>query len=401
MYDLSKFCSKAGFLRLNRPRFCYAAPVDRSYETLIIGGGIAGLATAWHLARKGQGDVLLLEREANTGTQSSGRNAAILRTLGSDPLTTSVAQRSAEFLRRPPAGFTDVPLVDSCGLILLGDGPSAVELRRWMGHAQPGTVEELTRQQLREMAPHLADDWSLALYLPHEGRMDIAALVDGFTRGARGAGVEIRTRSPVRELLRSGCEVIGACLEDGSEVRARRTVMAAGGWAGRLGATAGSRVALRPTRRHLMTTAPERSVNGHLPVAWFLNHDFYCCPESGGLMLSACDQIDVDPDHCNVDPQIREDIAEKATRLLPEHADAGERNLWCGMRTLTADGRFAVGSDPDVDGLFWVAGLGGHGMVCGPEVGRLAANLLCGESSQDPALHGMDPARLVAPLPSS
>lgn len=369
--------------------------MDERFETLIIGGGIAGLATAWHLARRGCRDVLLLEREANPGTQSSGQNAAILRTLDSDPLITSVAQRAAAFLRRPPPGFTDVPLVHPSGMILMGQGSSADELRRWMSYAEPGTVEELTPERLHEIAPHLSEDWSFAIYMPYEGRMDIAALIDGFARGARRGGVEIRTRATVGELLRSGDAVTGVRLVGGEELRATRTVLAAGGWAGRLGAAAGSRVALRPTRRHLMTTAPGRSVQRRWPVAWYLSHDFYCCPESGGLLLSACDQVDVDPEHCVVDPQIREQIAEKAIHLLPSHADARERNLWCGMRTLTEDGRFAVGPDPDVAGLFWVAGLGGHGMVCGPEVGRLAAALLCGETPQDGAAPALDPARLA------
>ena len=66
------------------------------------------------------------------------------------------------------------------------------------------------------------------------------------------------------------------------------------------------------------------------------------------------------------------------------------------MRTLTRDGRFVVGPDPDLEGLFWVAGLGGHGMTCGPEVGRIAAARLCGESSGDPMVESLDPARLFA-----
>jgi len=370
--------------------------MDRRFETMIIGGGIAGLATAWHLARRGCRDVLLLEREACLGTQSSGRNAAILRTLGSDPVTTAVAQRAAAFLRQPPPGFSEVPLVQPTGLILMGQGDSADELRRWMGHAEPGTVEELTLARLRRIAPHLSEDWSFAIYMSQEGRIDIAALLDAFARGARHGGVEIRTRTRVAELLRSGAAVTGVRLVGGEEIRAARTILASGGWAGRLGAEAGSRVALRPTRRHLMTIAPGRGVQRQWPVVWHLGHDFYCCPESGGLLLSACDQADVDPEHCVVDPQMREYIAEKAIQLLPSHADAGEHNLWCGMRTLTDDGRFAVGPDPDVTGLFWVAGLGGHGMVCGPEVGRLAAALLCGETPQDEAVHALDPARLAS-----
>lgn len=369
--------------------------MDERFETLIIGGGIAGLATAWHLAQRGRRDVLLLEREGSLGSQSSGRNAAILRTLCSDPLTTSVAQRAVAFLRQPPPAFTDVPLVHPSGLILMGHGSSAYELRRWMDYAEPGTVEELTPDRLRELAPHMSEDWSFAIYMPQEGRMDIAALIDGFARGARRGGVEIRTRTRVTELLLSGDAVTGVRLVGGEELRGSRTILAAGGWAGRLGAAVGSRVALRPTRRHLMTTAPGRSVQRQWPVVWHLGHDFYCCPESGGLLLSACDQVDVDPEHCVVDPQMREHIAEKAIQLLPSHADARESNLWCGVRTLTDDGRFAVGPDPDVAGLFWVAGLGGHGMVCGPEVGRLAATLLCGETPQDEVVRALDPARLA------
>jgi glycine/D-amino acid oxidase-like deaminating enzyme len=65
------------------------------------------------------------------------------------------------------------------------------------------------------------------------------------------------------------------------------------------------------------------------------------------------------------------------------------------MRTLTADGRFAIGPDPDVAGLVWVAGLGGHGMVCGAEVGRLGAAALLGELEREPLARALDPARLV------
>ena len=93
---------------------------------------------------------------------------------------------------------------------------------------------------------------------------------------------------------------------------------------------------------------------------------------------------------------MRARIAEKAARVLSKSCtDARTAHYWCGLRTLTADDRFAIGPDPDLAGLFWVAGLGGHGMGCGPEVGRLAAALLAGESGEDPLLHALDPARLA------
>jgi glycine/D-amino acid oxidase-like deaminating enzyme len=365
-------------------------------EILIIGGGIAGLATAWHLARRGRRDVVLLEREDLLGSHSSGRNAAILRTAGPDPLIVDLASAGADFLRRPPEGFATVPLVNACGLILAGEAGWAAELREWMRHAGPESKgEELAPGQFEQLAPHFADAPAFAVHLAGEGRLDIAAMVDGFARGARRGGTEILTGSTVEHLLVRGSSVLGAALKDGQEIHAAQTVIAAGGWSRRLGEAAGSRVELRPTRRHLLTTAPDPRVNRGWPVVWNLSEEFYCCPESGGLLLSGCDQVDVDADRCAVDPEVREMIARKATRLLPDHADAGEAHFWCSMRTLTRDGRFAVGPDPDLAGLCWVAGLGGHGMVCGPEVGRLAAAVLCGEGSGEGTLKALNPARLA------
>ena len=74
----------------------------RPADFLILGGGVAGLATAWHLVRRGARDVVLLERDPGLGRQSSGRNAAILRTFGTDPVLNTIALRAALFLHATP-----------------------------------------------------------------------------------------------------------------------------------------------------------------------------------------------------------------------------------------------------------------------------------------------------------
>ena len=190
--------------------------------------------------------------------------------------------------------------------------------------------------------------------------------------------------------------MIGVRLEDGQEIRAETTVIAAGGWSGELGAELGSRVRLQPTRRHLMVTAPDRRVDPAWPVVWCLGEEFYCRPESGGLLLCACDQEVVDPNTCHPTGEMCQVVAEKAARLLPSHADAGAAHFWCGIRTLTEDGRFVIGFDPELRNLFWVAGLGGHGMVCSFEVGRLAADLLSGCDKDREVARALSPARFAA-----
>jgi D-arginine dehydrogenase len=365
---------------------------------LIIGGGVAGLATAWHLARLGHGsETLLLERERLLGARSSGQNAAILRTLGSDPLGTRLALASARFLAAPPNNFSDTPLLDPRGLILCAGESHATALDQML---EPVAAEvkhvRLNEAEVRAMQPLFASPISAACLFPDEGQIDIAALVAGFAKGARRGGVEIRTRAPVERLIDQGGRILGVQLEGGSVVRAETTILAAGGWAGRLGAAAGSAVRLRPTRRHLMVTRPDPRIDRAWPVLWHLGPDeFYCRPESGGMLLCACDLEDVDPDHDPSDARVREHIAETAIRHMPGLTTIRSGAFWAGVRTLSEDARFAIGADPDRSGLFWVAGLAGAGMVCSAEVGRIAAALLSGEPVESEVAAALSPARLA------
>jgi glycine/D-amino acid oxidase-like deaminating enzyme len=362
---------------------------------LIVGGGVAGLATAWSLARRGVRGIVLLERERALALHSSRKNAAILRTATDDPQVEELARRGAEFLREPPRGFADRPLLDPCGvLIALGD-PGA-EPPAWERRAlADGRAQEVDRARLASIAPHLAVPDARCAWFLAEGRIDLDALLLGFERGAREAGVRIETDTGETQLLRRAEVIEGARLSDGRTIRAERTLIAAGGWAGRLAAAAGSRVRLRPTRRHLAVTEPDPRVDPRGPVVWVESDSFYARPEGGGLLLCACDEVDAEPDFAGVVPAVRNEVVMKAHRWLPGLAPHRIARCWSGVRTLTADGRFAIGADPEVPGLFWAAGLGGHGMLCAPAVGEIAARALLDERAGDDAAAACDPARLA------
>jgi glycine/D-amino acid oxidase-like deaminating enzyme len=158
-------------------------------------------------------------------------------------------------------------------------------------------------------------------------------------------------------------------------------------------------VKFRPTLRHLAVTEPVAGVERSWPVLWYFGpsegDEFYCRPEGGGMLLSACEVLDADPDRLEVDAECRAEIARKTSAHIPMLADAGLAHFWCGMRTLTADGHFAIGPDPDRNGLFWVAGLGGSGMVASAEVGRIASGLLLGDSLSADLVRALAPARLA------
>ena len=362
-------------------------------DVIILGGGVAGLSTAWHLARAGA-KVLLLESEAQFGVHSSGQNAAILRTLIDSPALTRLARKSAESLFQPPAGFCESPLVDSVGLVLTEDESHAGDIERWLDAAGPGSSlakgpRKLDRAELAKLAPaYRLTDGASAYYFEGEGHIDIALLTDSFARGARQAGAELRcgvTAAAVEtEAIAGQARVKGVRLADGSSIPCKRVLLAGGAWAGNLGQEAGSSLDLFPRRRHLCVTRADHRIDSRQAIVW--NHGdpgagriFYMRPESGGMLLCACDETLVAPDlgyptgTCPKDAGVLEQVARAAASFAPSLAEAEVASWWAGWRTFTGDHAFALGADADVAGLHWCAGLAGHGMTASFEAGRLAA----------------------------
>ncbi|MFT6363836.1 MAG: glycine/D-amino acid oxidase-like deaminating enzyme [Planctomycetota bacterium] len=364
-------------------------------DVIILGGGVAGLSTAWHLARAGA-KVLLLEAEAQFGVHSSGQNAAILRTLTASPVLTRMARKSAESLFHPPDGFCESPLVDPVGLVLTEDESHTGELKRWLEAAGPGSTDssaprELAGAELARLAPsfqHRDGDRASAYYFEREGHIDIALLTDSFAKGARRAGAELRCGTTVvaveTEVMAGKPHVTGVRLADGSTISCDRVLLAGGAWAGKLGQAAGSNLGLFPRRRHLCVTRADASLDSRQAVVW--NHGdpaqgriFYMRPESGGMLLCACDETLVTPSYgyptgaCPKDPGVLESVATAAATFAPGLAEAEVTSWWAGWRTFTGDHDFALGEDAEVAGLHWCAGLAGHGMTASFEAGRVAA----------------------------
>lgn len=365
-------------------------------QVVIVGAGIAGASTAWQLARRGVTALTVLEQEDAADRHSSGRNAAILRTAMEDPVLHLLARESLEFFRRPPAGFADHPLFEPCGLYLAAPAAQAGALRAWALDPECAVgAFEVPPAELYAKVPELSPGVEALISIPEEGVFDLSAIHQGFLRGAKAAGAELRYRTAARELLVEDGRVKGV-RTDAGDLRAGTVVLAQGGWGARLAAAAGLDLPLVPYRRHLLVTEPLAGVSGW-PVVWLSGTEFYFRPESGGLMMSPCDQAVVDPDHGEeVDEEQLGVVAEKAAHWLPLRADAGAAFFWSGMRTFAPDHRFVIGPDPRCPGLHWVAGLGGHGITCGPAVGRLAADWILGPAPRDEAAAALAPGRLLS-----
>jgi D-arginine dehydrogenase len=361
---------------------------------VIVGAGVAGASTAWALAHAKHGPGVVLEQEASPGMHASGRNAAIANQIEHDPAILTLAVRAMRRLKALDEGRGE--LLHETGGIKLA------------GHA---TVESITviHERLREMGLHSEliaaarararfgsvnyVTFDTALWCPADGVLDIHALLMRYLDGARAGGFTVLTGCRVDDLVIDRGRVCGVRVAD-QEILADVVVDASGAWAGRLGRP-GTRLPLRPMRRHLFVTGPLSFVDREWPPTWTIEREFYFRPESGGLLLSPCDEADAEPGTPPTDPAAAMLLAEKLAADAPDLADITIRREWACLRTFTADRRPVIGPDPDLPGLFHVGGLGGFGMTTSAAVGELAATLLTGGRPDwiDPAC--VAPSRLL------
>jgi len=365
-------------------------------DVVIAGAGFAGAATAYHLARRGVRNVLLLEHEAVPGVHASGRNAALAYQVLSDPAEARLAVDGARFIAAPPDGFCAEPLLRRTGSLLVSQTSQTPALRTSLHHAaQLGLpCEILAADEATRRVPALAGaPFAEAFWNPHDGVVDIHALLQGYLAGARAGGVRIAYRQPVTGVHTNGGRIVAVETAHGT-VQTRCLVNAAGAWAGVVGTLAGVGTrSLAPRRRHLFQTTVDLPIDRSWPFVWHNDLDVYFRPEGDGLLMSPCDATPHPPQAPVADAAVAELLAQKIARAFPALASARVSTSWACLRTFARDERFVIGRDPELNGLVWVAALGGHGMTTSAAVGRLGAAAVCGERSTE--LEHFSPARLV------
>jgi D-arginine dehydrogenase len=344
-------------------------------RVVVVGGGFAGAATAFHLARAGVSDVLILERESTCGYHASGRNAGLCRQLTDDEVVTDMAIRSAEFLRQPPGDFSSGPLLRQTGSLLISAHP--IRLDQLCARAQRRRLphERLDRDALLARWPRLSGmPTAGAVFFPTDGVMDVHALLQGFLAGARAGGAQVELNVEVRKFKHGRDPGVTIETTRGS-VTAACVVNAAGAWAGEVGRRAGATaVQFTSFQRHLFLTERVPNLDLQAPFFWYIDQEeMYGRPEGQGFLLSGCDATEVAPGDARVHSGAAAELAERLRRLTPWLADLTTTRSWACLRTFAPDRRPVVGWDPKIGWLFWVAGLGGHGATISPAIGQMAA----------------------------
>ena len=371
------------------------------YDFVIIGAGIAGASAGWELAAHRR--VLLLEREAQPGYHTTGRSAALYSATYGTPNICALTRASRAFYDAPPPEFGSAPILTPRGVVYLA-GPDQLDLlEAAYAEALPRNpqVRRLTREELLEQAPCLRPEAVAAgMSEPGAADIDVHALHQGYLRGLRQRGGEIRTHAEVTALQR-GEEGWHITLGDGEVLHARAVVNAAGAWADVVAAQAGvPPIGLEPRRRTAFTfPVPAGMQAAHWPAVIGIAEDYYFKPDAGQMLGSPANADAVAP-HDVVPEEL--DVALGIHRIEQVTCFQIRRpsHTWAGLRSFVADGDLVIGWDNHVAGFFWLAAQGGYGIQSAAGAALLTRQLALGEplapelAREGVDVAGLSPARL-------
>lgn len=335
----------------------------------VIGGGIAGASAAFFLADRC--DVVLLEREPFCGYHTTGRSAALLTEAWEHGVPAMLTAGSRPFLETPPAGFADVPLLSSLPVLIVGTTERRTAIEQMASEASERTeVQFVSGADVRNACRVLAPELAAGVLEPGAREIDVAALHQGYLRGARKRGATIATGSTVRSLTRSGSDWT---VDAGGETYSVDVVVnAAGAWSDQLAVSAGvTPLGLQPFRRTAFAFEPDADIEDW-PMVIEVDESFYFKPERTVVMGSLCEETpmpphDVQPEE--IDVALAIDRIQAVTDLSIKHV----KRTWAGLRTFAPDRDPINDFDADVEGFYWLAGQGGFGIMTSPAMGRIAA----------------------------
>ena len=372
--------------------------VPRTASVVVIGGGVVGCSIAYHLARRGQRDVVVLERET-VGSGTTSKAAGGIRS--QFPTETEIRfslEAIGVFERFAEEFGVDIGYRRIGYLFLISDPADLAGYRERMTlQRRLGVdVREITPADAQAMVPALrVDDLIAAVWGPTDGMAGPAEVTNGFARRARELGVRIVEGVTVTgiDVAHGGAQ--GVTTSQGA-VSAPLVINAAGPSAARIGRLAGVDVPVQPRRRHIFFTEPFPEIPGPVPLTTDRASGFYFRKEMEQLLLSPGDVEDIGEDFdVPMDRARIDETVEKALHRIPIVEKARIAGGWAGLRPLTPDDHAIIGWAPGVDGFFLAVGFGGHGFQHSPATGRYVAEwLLDGKPSLDLSL--FDPGRFAA-----
>jgi sarcosine oxidase, subunit beta len=335
-------------------------------DVVIIGGGVVGASTAWHLTELGVSSVVLLERDV-LGAGSTSKSAGGIRMQFADAINVQIMQRSVPaFERFAEQVGADIGLQQPGYLFLVthADGPRFEEALA-IQHALGVRTERLTVEQALLRVPQIEPEGlAFATYNPRDGYATPEAVVQGYVTAAHTRGARVHQGCAVTDIVVGDGRVQSVVTSKGT-IGTSVVVCAAGVDSGAIGRMVGLDIPVRGERHWLHYSPHDCGLPADVPLTIDFATGFYIHREGTGLLLGGREQ------------QLDE-LAERATARIPALEALGIQSSWYGDYEMSPDRNAIVGRAEEPAGFYYATGFSGHGFQQAPAIGEHLAELIVG-----------------------
>jgi len=370
-----------------------------SAKVVVIGGGVVGSSTAYHLAKFGWKDTILLERDQLT-SGTTWHAAGLVSQLGPSAGVTKIRKYSLELYKK-----LEKEIDFSSGLKLNGALSIATTKERWQELKRQATtaqlfdvnVEVLNADQIKKIYPIINEKDVLGgIFMPGDGQADPIGVTNLLAKAAKKEGVKIFEKSPVEKIIKKNGRVAGVIV-NGQTIECEYIVLATGMWSRQIGEDSGFSIPLYPAEHFYVITEGIKELPKNIPVLRDFDDSLYLKEDAGKMLIGIFEGKSIPA--FNKTNRVPEDFSygefpenfehfepylEAALKRVPILEKAGIRKFFAGPESFTPDTNTLLGEVPGLRNLFACCGLNSIGIGSGGGIGKVTAEwIMNGHINED------------------
>ncbi len=373
--------------------------IPNSCKVVVIGGGVAGCSTAYHLAKFGWKDTVLLERDVLT-SGTTWHAAGLIGQLGSSATITKLRNYSLNLYKKleKETGLS-TGLKQNGSLTVATTSDRLEELKRQVTFAQRFDIEanEVNKEEIKEIYPLInIGDIVGGVFIAKDGQADPVGVANVLAKAAKQNGAQIIEKCPVNKILTKNNKIVGVETKFG-KIECEYVVLAAGMWSRQIAKEIDTSIPLYPDEHFYVLSEPIKEIDRSLPVLRDYNNCLYLKEDAGKLLVGVFEP-NAKPAFTN-NYKVPEDFSFgelpedfdhfepyliNAMNRIPSLEKSGIRKFFNGPESFTPDTNYLLGETPEVKNLYMCGGFNSIGIVSSGGAGKITAEwMMNGEIYED------------------
>ena len=372
--------------------------MKKQTEVIIIGGGIWGLSTAYHLAKYGHKDILVLERNSKIATETTTQAAGLVGQIRSTDIMFQAIHYALELFSQFPkeTGYdTSLKQTGSLMIALTPERMEAYKKQIEKAHQNNIKAEFISNIEISKLVPSInVSKIEGGYFVANDGYVDPHKCAYAYANAATDLGVEIIFNTPAINLCQDNGKIFGVETNEGV-IKANHVIITAGPWSASIAKEVGTTTTVQPIRHQRARTVPTSNIPEHHPVVRIPDLSCYLRPEKGGYLYGYFEPNPVSIDlekmpsdfrTIDIEPpiEVMNDARVRLSPIFPILNDLDIEEYNRGMTTFSPDGSYMIGPVPEIERLYLATGCAALGIAGSAAVGRwLSKWVIDGDPGED------------------